>query len=138
MADNANEPTIPTLTGAEPQLFVVDIQTSCDFFTRQLGFEIAFLHGDPPFYAQVFRDRARLNLRHVDQPLFDNGLREREDLLSAIITLDNADSIQALFREIKEAGAPLHQALRREPWGAQTFIVKDPDGNLLLFAGPAE
>ncbi len=23
-------------------------------------------------------------------------------------------------------------------WGAKDFIVKDPDGNLLLFAGPAE
>ena len=128
----------PILTGAEPQLFVGDIRASCDFFTVKLGFEIAFMHGEPPFYAQVVRDQARLNLRHVDQPLFDNRLREREDLLSATITLDSADGIQALFRKIKEAGAPLHQELRRETWGAQTFIVKDPDGNLLLFAGPAE
>jgi hypothetical protein len=22
------------------------------------------------------------------------------------------------------------------PWGARNFIVKDPDGNLVLFAGP--
>jgi catechol 2,3-dioxygenase-like lactoylglutathione lyase family enzyme len=128
----------PILTGAEPQLFVGDIQASCDFFTAKLGFEIAFMHGEPPFYAQVFRDQARLNLRHVDQPLFDSKLREREDLLSAIVTLNSAAGIQALFREIKKAGAPLHQELRREPWGAQTFIVKDPDGHLLLFAGPAE
>jgi len=28
--------------------------------------------------------------------------------------------------------------LRKERWGAETFIVKDPDGNLLLFAGPAD
>jgi hypothetical protein len=27
--------------------------------------------------------------------------------------------------------------LKREPWNARTFIVRDPDGNLLLFAGPA-
>lgn len=128
----------PTLTGAEPQLFVGNIQASCDFFIRKLGFEVAFLHGEPPFYAQVFRDQARLNLRHVDRPLFDNGLREREDLLAAVITLDSADGIRALFCEINEAGAPLHQELRRESWGAQTFIVKDPDGNLLLFAGPSE
>jgi hypothetical protein len=30
------------------------------------------------------------------------------------------------------------QTLKREPWGARNFILKDPDGNLLLFAGPAE
>ena len=126
----------PTLTGAEPQLFVTDIQASCDFFTKKLGFAVNFVHGDPPFYAQVFRDHARLNLRHVDAPLFDNGLREREDLLSATITLDEGAALKALSREFETSGASFHQALRLEPWGAITFIVKDPDGNLLLFAGP--
>ena len=28
------------------------------------------------------------------------------------------------------------QTLKTEPWGARTFIVRDPDGNLVLFAGP--
>lgn len=127
-----------TLTGAEPQLFVTDIQASCDFFTQKLGFEIAFRYGEPPFYAQVSRDRARLNLRHVDEPPVDPARRAGDDLLSAVITLDSVDGIQALFGEFKEAGVPLRQELRQEPWGAHTFIVKDPDGNLLLFAGPAE
>jgi|SRR6266567_2655459 len=36
------------------------------------------------------------------------------------------------------AGVAFFQTLRREPWGAKNFIIKDPDGNLLLFAGPAE
>jgi hypothetical protein len=44
-----------------------------------------------------------LNLKHVDYPVVDPQLRDRESR-----------------------------------WGAKTFIVKDPDGNLLLFAGPAE
>lgn len=29
---------------------------------------------------------------------------------------------------------PFHQHLKEEPWGAMTFIVKDPAGNLLLFS----
>jgi hypothetical protein len=33
---------------------------------------------------------------------------------------------------------PFHQTLKQEPWGATTFIVIDPDGNLILFAGPVE
>jgi hypothetical protein len=28
-----------------------------------------------------------------------------------------------------------HQTLKSEPWGARTFIVRDPDGNLILFSG---
>jgi hypothetical protein len=36
------------------------------------------------------------------------------------------------------AGGTFHQPLKPQQWGAQNFIVEDPDGNLLLFAGPAE
>jgi hypothetical protein len=39
---------------------------------------------------------------------------------------------------LQSAGVVFHQTLRKEPCGAKTFIVRDPDGNLLLFAGPAE
>jgi hypothetical protein len=28
-------------------------------------------------------------------------------------------------------------ALAKKPWGALDFIIRDIDGNLLLFAGPA-
>jgi catechol 2,3-dioxygenase-like lactoylglutathione lyase family enzyme len=121
-----------SLLAAEPQLFVADIAASCAFYTAKLGFAVAFTYGEPPFYGQVFRDGARLNLRCVRPPVVDPQLREREDLLSASITLDDA---KPLFLEYQAAGVPFHQALRTEPWGARTFVVRDPDGNLILFAG---
>ena len=126
------------LAAAEPQLFVSDIKASCEFFTTKLGFAVAYVYGDPPFYGQVSRDGAALNLRHVDRPVIDSQLREREDLLSAAITVDSADEIKQLYLEFQAADVTFHRTLKREPWGARTFVVKDPDGNLLLFAGPAE
>jgi uncharacterized glyoxalase superfamily protein PhnB len=54
------------------------------------------------------------------------------------MTVATAGEIKLLFLELQSAGVPFQQALKREPWGAKTFIVKDPDGNLLLFAGPAQ
>jgi len=131
-------PARPVLVAAEPQLFVADIKASCDFFTQRLGFAIVFVYGEPPFYAQVRRDGARLNLRCVDTPVVDGALREREDLLSASMTVATADEIKHLFLEFQSARVLFHKTLRTEPWGAQNFIVKDPDGNLLLFAGPGE
>jgi catechol 2,3-dioxygenase-like lactoylglutathione lyase family enzyme len=128
----------PVLTAAEPQLFVADIKASCDYYTHKLGFSIVFVYGEPPFYAQVRRDGARLNLRCVDAPVIDGALRERESLLSAAITVATADEIKQLFLELQAAGVAFHQTLKREPWGARDFVVKDPDGNLVLFAGPAE
>ncbi len=130
--------TRPVLTTAAPQLFVADIAASCDFFTRKLGFAIVFVYGEPPCYAQVKRDGARLNLRCVDAPVVDGARRERESLLSAAVTVETADEIKRLFLEFQSAGVAFHQTLKPEPWGARDFIVKDPDGNLLLFAGPAE
>jgi catechol 2,3-dioxygenase-like lactoylglutathione lyase family enzyme len=122
----------PTLLGAEPQLFVADIAVSCAFYTEQLGFRLAFTYGAPPFYGQVIRDGARLNLRRVNKPTIDPRRRDKEDLLSASITLDDPKS---LFLEYQAAGVTFHQALQTEPWGARTFIVRDPDGNLILFSG---
>jgi catechol 2,3-dioxygenase-like lactoylglutathione lyase family enzyme len=138
MSDHADATSSKAvIAGAEPQLFVADIKSSCDFFTRKLGFVIAFTYGEPPFYAQVTRDDARINLRCVEHPVIDAALRDREQLLSASFTVANAPEIKALFLEFQAAGVMFLQTLKRESWGARDFIVRDPDGNLLLFAGPA-
>src|SRR5271155_569774 len=115
----------PTLLAAEPQLFVVDIAASCEFYTKKLGFSVAFSYGEPPFYGQVFRDGARLNLRCLDKPGLDPEIRDSEQLLSASITLDDA---KPLFLEYQAADVLFAQSLKTEPWGARTFIVRDPDG----------
>ena len=124
-----------TLVAAEPQLYVRDVDASCAFYSSMLGFSVAFTYGEPAFYGQVVRDGARLNLRHVDTPVIDTARRDSEQLLSAAITLDDT---KPLFLEYQQAGVEFVQPLRTEPWGARTFVVRDPDGNLLLFAGRAE
>jgi catechol 2,3-dioxygenase-like lactoylglutathione lyase family enzyme len=127
----------PILTSVAAHLYVRDLKASTDFFTTKLGFAIDFIYGDPPFYGQVSRDNARLALRYMDEPFFSEDIRQRESLLSASITLGSADEIKQLFLAYQAAEVPLAQSLRNEPWQAKTFIVKDPDGNLILFAGPA-
>lgn len=139
MAHEAGHPVPrPVLNSTEAQLFVADIKASCDFYTSKLGFTVAFVYGDPPFYGQVTRDHARLNLRLVCEPVFAGDIREREHLLSASLTVATADEIKQLFLAYQAAGVRFGQTLKQEPWGARTFVVVDPDGNLILFAGPAE
>lgn len=130
--------THPILTGTEAQLFVADVNASCAFYKNKLGFSVAFIYGEPPSFAQVARDSARLNLRHIDEPVFVAGIREREGLLSATLTLGSAAETKQLFDAYQAAGVTFNQPLKRESWGATTFFVKDPDGNLILFAGPAD
>ena len=139
MSDSsAQSITRPVITAVAAELFVSDIQRSCDFFTRKLGFTVVFVYGEPPFYGQVKRDAARLNLKHMDRPVIDPDLRDREQLLSADMGVDTADEIKQLYLEFQKAGVEFQQTLTRQPWGAKNFVVRDPDGNLLLFAGPAD
>jgi len=134
----SSAPSKATIVGAEPQLFVANIKRSCEFFCKKLGFSLVFSYGDPPYYAQVRRDVARLNLRFVEKAVIESTLREREQLLSASMTVATAAEIKLLFLEYQFADVPFHQRLKKQPWGAKNFVVNDPDGNLLLFAGPAE
>jgi catechol 2,3-dioxygenase-like lactoylglutathione lyase family enzyme len=122
-----------TLLAAEPQLFSLDLDRSRAFYTGRLGFTVAFAYGEPPFYMQVARDGARLNIRHAEGPVFDPGFEDREpDPLSATLVVDDAS---ALFAEFQQSGVTFQQPLRDEPWGARTFIIRDPDGNLICCAG---
>jgi uncharacterized glyoxalase superfamily protein PhnB len=130
-------PSKVTIVCAEPQLLVTDIKRSCEFFREKLGFSLIFSYGKPPYYAQVSRDAARLNLRCVERPVVESTIRDREELLSVSMTVATADEIKLLFLEFQSAGVAFHQTLKKQPWGARNFVVKDPDGNLLLFAGPA-
>ncbi len=57
-ADQTSGRTV--IARAEPQLFVADIKAACEFYAAKLGFSMVFTYGEPPYYGQVKRDRARL------------------------------------------------------------------------------
>ena len=127
----ATQPTY--LLRATPHLYVVDIDAACAFYAEKLGFKVLFKYGDPAFYGVVVRDGAFLNLRHVDEPLIDNSLRDREQYLTANISLSTGQELKQLFAEFEAAGVEFLQPLKKQPWGGLDFIVKDPDGNLIDF-----
>ena len=107
--------TRPKLVAAEPQLFVADANASCAFFKDKLGFSIVFTYREPPYYAQVKRDGAALNLRCVEGAAVDPGLRDRDELLSASITVGSAGEITQLARDFQQAGVSFAQVLAKKP-----------------------
>ena len=116
--------TRPVITAAEPQLFVADVKASCDFFTQKLGFKIAFVYGDPPFFGQVMRDGARLNLRCVGAPIIDTALKDREELLSATMTVETSGEIKLLFLEFQSTGVQFIRRRRNNPGEQRTSLLK--------------
>jgi catechol 2,3-dioxygenase-like lactoylglutathione lyase family enzyme len=119
-----------TLLAAVPILFVRDVATSAAFYQEKLGFEIDFLHGKPPFYGSISRDRARLHLRFVHETNFvELATREGGLILTTIETTD----VKALFQEYEARGVDFAQRLTRQAWGGLDFYVRDPDGNVISF-----
>ena len=127
--------TRPTLMNAMPQLPAIDIDATRAFYTDKLGFKVAILYGEPPFYLHLERDGARLIFKHQDAPAHDPTKRNDDTLLGAEIVVDD---VKALFQEFQAKGVAFYQMLRKEPWGSRTFMVDDPSGNLILFAGSGE
>jgi catechol 2,3-dioxygenase-like lactoylglutathione lyase family enzyme len=126
-------PAQPVLMNAEPTVFVTDVRRSLDFFVDKLGFKVAFTYGEPAFFGQVVRDAAMIAVRFVHRPVIDRS--SEPDLISASIWVSNA---RQLFLELQGRGVAFRQTLRREPWHGQgqgSFIVEDPDGNLIGFGG---
>lgn len=122
----------PLLGPNTSTVFVADMAAAIAFYVEVLGFRVAYLYGEPPFYGMVVRDGARIQVRYVCEPVFVGDIREREALHSASIDVDNP---KALYLEFKAAGAPFQQDFRKEPWGSQGFVVRDPNGNLVAFGG---
>ena len=102
---------------AQPQAFVTDMNRAIEFYRDVLGFELAFAHGDPPFYALVIRDQARINLRHVDERPFAVDTRD-EDLLTASIHVDDPSTLFDELCRNRGGGSP---AAPRAAMGGDRF-----------------
>jgi len=126
----ADTPPAARIKLVEATLFVADVEASRRYFEDVLGFATVFTYGEPPFFGQVARDGSPLNLRYVCEPVFVGDIREREDLLAAQI---GVVGLKALYEEFRAADATFHQGIKRHPWGATDFVIKDPDGNLISF-----
>jgi len=136
-SDAADNPA-PFVRFAIPHVFVTDMERALAFYTQTLGFRVTLKYGEPPFFAEIARDLARFCLRRVDAGVVDDAMRVKEDLFALTIGLENAAQVKALFDAFSAAGADFHQPIKRHPWGARDFVVRDPDGNLISFGTGAE
>lgn len=129
-APKTPEPAGARIHGVVPILFVGDVTTAAHHYRDRLGFDIDFLHGQPPFYGSVSRGDACLHLRFVGEPNFA-ALAAGE--CGLILASFEVTGIKALYAELVARGADIAQPLARQAWGGLTFHVRDPDGNVVSF-----
>ncbi|MEO1616687.1 MAG: VOC family protein [Planctomycetota bacterium] len=114
------------LQQVQPVLPSQDVRASIEFYTKRLGFRLAFQDSETPAYAGVRRDSIELHLQWHDP---EEWSRVERPMLRIVVT-----EIESLFAEYKSAGVFHEQTdLRETAWGTQEFAFYDPYQNGLTF-----
>jgi uncharacterized glyoxalase superfamily protein PhnB len=115
---------MPGLRRVAPELPVHDMGAALEYYTGQLGFDVAAVMPNRD-YAIVERDDVAL---HLFSP--DSGTQ------SAVSIHVFATGLDELFSELERRGALISQAIVRKPWGNREFRVADAAGNIIKFTEP--
>ena len=102
-------------------LAVSDVRSAIDFYITQLGFWLAFSHGDPPTFAGV-------NLGAV-QMFLEHGTPSPQGC-SVYFVVGDAD---ALHRFHESSGVEIIEPPADRPYGLRDYTVRDASGYRLTF-----
>lgn len=116
------------ITSAIPVIAVSDSARSEDYYCRILGFERQFAYRPDaskvdPCYLGIARDGVWLHLQSFK--------RERAGMTDAFLWVADVDLLHA---EVAARGAVIHMPPTDQTWGTREVGVRDPDGNVLVFA----
>lgn len=122
---------MPKITASSPVLLVADVERSVAYYRDCVGFKDVNLFGEPPVFAIVRRDGHYLMLAHVDDAAkIVPHWKVREKTCGAYYWVDAAD---ALYDEMKSAGAMMDYGPCDQPYGVREFGIQDPDGHDVSF-----
>ena len=121
------------LHGVQPVLPVPDVKAAAEWFVRVLGFEIDFLHGEPPHvHGRVklgdrsFGDPIYLHLSHTAdtiQPCGETRLHVGHDI----------DGLHAhVLTQVLAQGGTVLLPPTDQPWGLREIVVQGPGGHRLV------
>ena len=116
------------ITSAIPVIAVSDSATAEDYYCRVLGFQKMFAYRPDttkrdPCYLGVARDGVWLHLQSFK--------RERAGMTDAFLWVADVD---LLHDEVSARGAVVQLPPTNQTWGTRETGIRDPDGNVLIFA----
>lgn len=110
--------------GIAPVFVVRDITASVAWYRDVMGFEVAFLYGEPTFYAGVCCGEVTIHMQVAGA-----ATRQPGQSVANIFTAD----VDAFYRAITARGAVALTPPDDRPYGMRDFDIHDPDGNSLCF-----
>lgn len=122
---------MPRLTASAPILLVRDVVASANYFRDSVGFAHDGFYGDPPSFCICRRDGMYLMLAQVaDASKIVPFWHVRDCTCNAYFWTDDAD---ALYEQMKSAGARMDYGPCTQPYGVREFGIQDLDGHDIGF-----
>ena len=110
-----------------PQLLVSDLDSSMEFYTEKLGFDVDFRYEN--FYSGVIKEGYSIHLK-LGSPSRDERQNKRDNEDLDIVF--SVQGIEDLYEEYSARSVEFTQPLRDMAYGKE-FYVADPDGYILGF-----
>jgi catechol 2,3-dioxygenase-like lactoylglutathione lyase family enzyme len=126
-----NTITASRINAMSPVLIVADIDSSIEFYTRKLGFNIDFRYQD--FYAGISKDSFSIHLKSGKPSNEERTKKRNNEDLDVVFSVSG---IEDLYEELSTKLAEIVQPLRNMPYGKE-FYVADPDGYIIGFVETA-
>jgi uncharacterized glyoxalase superfamily protein PhnB len=114
-----------------PVIATTNVRSTVDYYCRVLGFAEHFVFGEPPVYAGVQRDGARLYVT-LDEKLA-NLLQSSNLHPDVFLWVQKVDEVYA---EHKARGAKIIEPIADRAWDARQYVIEDPNGYRLKIAEP--
>ncbi|MEU1973173.1 glyoxalase superfamily protein [Microbacterium sp. NPDC019599] len=110
-----------------PVVFVHDLSTTTEFYSRTLGLDVIFRADFFVLLALPGESRAAVGFVLEDHPTSPPEGRAATPGSSVFLTLHVADAAEA-YEQLVQGGTVISYQLRDEPWGQRRFGVQDPNG----------
>ena len=122
-----------------PELTVADFEESLDFYTRGVGFEVAFSRAEPAF-AYLDFEGAQLMISEFHEEGWNVGELTRPYGRGIKLQIECSD-VEGLREDLARSSYPLYRGIEEEWYetgdvlsGQREFLVQDPDGYLMRFS----
>ncbi|SFQ16770.1 VOC family protein [Parafilimonas terrae] len=110
-----------------PQLLVIDIDASIEFYTKKIGFDLDFRYED--FYAGISKDGHSIHLKSGKPSLEERQNKLANDDLDIVFSIEG---VEDLYNDFINKSIQITQPLCDRPYGKE-FYIADPDGYILAF-----
>jgi len=120
------------LHGMQPVLQVADVSAAVAFYRDLLGFEVDFVHCDPPVHARVSSgDRTSCSAVRIRFVPFKTTQAKPD---RGYYWIHVGADLDGLCEKYRQAGVKIISEPENKPWRLRDFRIQDPDGHLHCFA----